>query len=171
MGETTLVTFDFNQVVTGFDADDIVLTHANGTLGVLTAGANGKTWTAPFTPAANTREREQHHPRGPDWRAQRRRHPRDRSATSANYSVDTWPADHHRSNRHHHAGRRPLGRGGSTTVTFAFNEVVTGFTRDDVELYEANGTLGDLTTHDDGRTWTATFTPKANARAGPTPSA
>ncbi|WP_010109328.1 Ig-like domain-containing protein, partial [Verminephrobacter aporrectodeae] len=32
-GETTTVTFSFNEPVTGFDADDIDLTRANGTLG------------------------------------------------------------------------------------------------------------------------------------------
>ncbi|MCW8205300.1 Ig-like domain-containing protein, partial [Verminephrobacter aporrectodeae] len=32
---------------------DVVLTDANGTLGTLTANADGKTWTATFTPTNN----------------------------------------------------------------------------------------------------------------------
>ncbi|MCW8171710.1 hypothetical protein D8B22_22110, partial [Verminephrobacter aporrectodeae subsp. tuberculatae] len=54
IGDTTLVTFRFSERVNGFTADDVVLTDANGTLGPLTADPDGKTWTATFTPAANT---------------------------------------------------------------------------------------------------------------------
>ncbi|WP_369021527.1 Ig-like domain-containing protein, partial [Verminephrobacter aporrectodeae] len=35
-----------------------------------------------------------------------------------------------------------LKAGDTTTVTFAFNEAVRGFTNDDVVLTDANGTLG-----------------------------
>ncbi|MCW5289113.1 hypothetical protein D5041_08580 [Verminephrobacter aporrectodeae subsp. tuberculatae] len=56
MGETTTVTIRFNEPVTNFDASDIVLTDANGTLGTLTANADGKTWTATFTPTANVED-------------------------------------------------------------------------------------------------------------------
>ncbi|MCW8178082.1 Ig-like domain-containing protein, partial [Verminephrobacter aporrectodeae] len=52
--------------------------------------------------------------------------------------------------------------GDTTTVTFAFNEAVRGFTNDDVVLTDANGTLGPLTANADGKTWTATFTPTNN---------
>ncbi|WP_236610794.1 Ig-like domain-containing protein, partial [Verminephrobacter aporrectodeae] len=55
----TTVTFSFNEPVTGFDADDIDLTRANGTLGPLTAlGDDSRTWTATFTPAANINDAE-----------------------------------------------------------------------------------------------------------------
>ncbi|WP_010108863.1 Ig-like domain-containing protein, partial [Verminephrobacter aporrectodeae] len=54
IGETTTVTFAFSEPVTGFTIGDIVLTDANGTLGMLTA--NGKTWTATFTPTANVND-------------------------------------------------------------------------------------------------------------------
>ncbi|MCW8209699.1 hypothetical protein D8B24_22465, partial [Verminephrobacter aporrectodeae subsp. tuberculatae] len=56
VGETTTVTFAFSEPVTGFTHDDIVLTDANGTLGPLTANADGKTWTATFTPTANVND-------------------------------------------------------------------------------------------------------------------
>ncbi|WP_265656044.1 Ig-like domain-containing protein, partial [Verminephrobacter aporrectodeae] len=56
VGETTTVTFAFSEPVTGFTREDIVLTDANGTLGPLTANADGKTWTATFTPTANVND-------------------------------------------------------------------------------------------------------------------
>uniref|UniRef100_UPI00023773BB Ig-like domain-containing protein n=1 Tax=Verminephrobacter aporrectodeae TaxID=1110389 RepID=UPI00023773BB len=52
-GETTTVSFSFNEAVNGFDASKIDLSNANGTLGPLIASADGKTWTATFTPSAN----------------------------------------------------------------------------------------------------------------------
>ncbi|MCW8201146.1 hypothetical protein D8B23_22840, partial [Verminephrobacter aporrectodeae subsp. tuberculatae] len=52
--------------------------------------------------------------------------------------------------------------GETTTVTIVFNETVTDFTRADIVLTDANGTLGDPTTNDNGKTWTATFTPTAD---------
>ncbi|MCW8171656.1 hypothetical protein D8B22_21820, partial [Verminephrobacter aporrectodeae subsp. tuberculatae] len=56
VGETTTVTFAFSEPVTGFTREDIVLTDANGTLGPLTANADGKTWTATLTPTANVND-------------------------------------------------------------------------------------------------------------------
>ncbi|WP_369021528.1 Ig-like domain-containing protein, partial [Verminephrobacter aporrectodeae] len=55
-GETTTVTFRFSETVTGFSSEDIVLTDANGTLGELSAGADGRTWTATFTPTATVED-------------------------------------------------------------------------------------------------------------------
>ncbi|WP_010107304.1 Ig-like domain-containing protein, partial [Verminephrobacter aporrectodeae] len=49
-GETTTVSIRFNEPVTGFDASDVVLTDANGTLGALTPNAERTLWTATFTP-------------------------------------------------------------------------------------------------------------------------
>ncbi|WP_010107315.1 Ig-like domain-containing protein, partial [Verminephrobacter aporrectodeae] len=44
-GESTTVSFRFNEPVNGFDASDIVLTDANGTLGALAANAERTLWT------------------------------------------------------------------------------------------------------------------------------
>ncbi|MCW8183070.1 Ig-like domain-containing protein, partial [Verminephrobacter eiseniae] len=56
-----------------------------------------------------------------------------------------------------------LTAGESATITITFNERVTGFTKEAIDLSQANGTLGDLTpVGTDGRVWTATFTPTAN---------
>ncbi len=50
-GETTKLTFVFSEIVSGFDTSDI--TASNGTVSGL-ASTDGRTWTATFTPAANT---------------------------------------------------------------------------------------------------------------------
>ncbi|MCW8209807.1 glycosyl hydrolase, partial [Verminephrobacter aporrectodeae subsp. tuberculatae] len=55
-GETTTVTFRFSTSVTGFDASNINLSNANGTLGPLTSNANHTVWTATFTPTANVND-------------------------------------------------------------------------------------------------------------------
>ncbi|MCW8201044.1 flagellar hook-length control protein FliK, partial [Verminephrobacter aporrectodeae subsp. tuberculatae] len=50
-GETTTVSFRFNEPVTDLDASDIVCT--SGTLSPPTANAERTLWTATFTPTAN----------------------------------------------------------------------------------------------------------------------
>ncbi|MCW8209588.1 hypothetical protein D8B24_21890, partial [Verminephrobacter aporrectodeae subsp. tuberculatae] len=157
-GETTTVTFRFNQAVTDFTSDDVVLTHASGTLGALTAlGSDGKTWTAIFTPQAITNAttgsigmnlagvRSTAGKAGVGY------------ASSANYTVDTLPP-----NATIHLADSRLTVGETTTVRFVFNEPVTGFDASDVDLSDANGTLGPLSADADGRTWSAPFTPTAN---------
>ncbi|MFV3307729.1 Ig-like domain-containing protein [Pseudomonas sp. NY15181] len=51
--------------------------------------------------------------------------------------------------------------GDTSTVTFTFSTAVTGFDASDVTA--PNGTLGNFTSVGDGSTWTALFTPNANA--------
>ncbi|MGL6247433.1 Ig-like domain-containing protein [Pseudomonas sp.] len=51
IGHTSLVTFTFNEAVTGFDLSDISV--ANGTLSNLVSSDGGKTWTATLTPTGN----------------------------------------------------------------------------------------------------------------------
>ncbi|MCW8177727.1 Ig-like domain-containing protein, partial [Verminephrobacter aporrectodeae] len=162
VGETTTVTFRFNEVVTNFDASKIELSNANGTLGTLTAGADGKTWTATFTPTANTNG-------GADNTIGVKGGVTDvagnsdaRIFTSAKYSVDTRSGDATGPTATITLADTALTAGETTTVTFRFSEAISGFAADDVVLTDANGTLGPLTAAADGRTWTATFTPTAN---------
>ncbi|NVP58710.1 Ig-like domain-containing protein, partial [Mycoplana rhizolycopersici] len=54
VGETTLVTFTFNEAVTGFTNAD--LTVSNGSLSAVTSSDGGVTWTATFTPTAGTND-------------------------------------------------------------------------------------------------------------------
>ena len=49
VGETSLVTFTFSEAPTGFDATDVSLTNANGTIGAIDA-SNPLIQTATFTP-------------------------------------------------------------------------------------------------------------------------
>ncbi|WP_236610755.1 Ig-like domain-containing protein, partial [Verminephrobacter aporrectodeae] len=159
-GETTTVTIVFNVRVNGFTADDVVLTNANGTLGPLTANADGKTWTATFTPTANV-----HSARNTIsvnlFGVTDAVNPADTTgfgqSHSASYSVSTV-----RPGATITLGSTSLTMRETTTVRFAFSEAVTGFSAQDIVLSDANGTLGPLTADADGKTWTATFTPTAN---------
>ncbi|WP_265646304.1 Ig-like domain-containing protein, partial [Verminephrobacter aporrectodeae] len=161
LGETTTVTFRFSEAISGFALDDIDLSQAHGTLSGLRStsgdGSSGDTWTALFTPTANTTSLT--NTLGINLAGVRdiAGNAGQGSVRSGNYAVKTQGltatitlAD------------TALAAGETTTVTFAFSEAVTGFTRDDVVLSDANGTLGEPTTSDNGRTWTATFTPSAN---------
>jgi hypothetical protein len=51
VGQTSLVTFTFNEAVSDFDLSDISV--ANGTLSSLSSSDGGTTWTATFTPTSN----------------------------------------------------------------------------------------------------------------------
>ncbi|WP_083471388.1 Ig-like domain-containing protein [Pseudomonas nunensis] len=51
VGQTSLVTFTFNEAVSGFDLSDVNV--ANGTLSNLSSNDGGKTWTATLTPTSN----------------------------------------------------------------------------------------------------------------------
>ena len=51
-GQSTVVTFSFNKVPTGFASEDIEVD--NGTLGPLSSSNGGLTWSATFTPNATT---------------------------------------------------------------------------------------------------------------------
>ncbi|WP_138927951.1 Ig-like domain-containing protein, partial [Verminephrobacter aporrectodeae] len=55
-----------------------------------------------------------------------------------------------------------LGAGETATVTFLFDEAIANFTVDQIDLSNAHGTLSALTRNQDGKTWTAIFTPTAN---------
>ncbi|MCW8200621.1 hypothetical protein D8B23_20000, partial [Verminephrobacter aporrectodeae subsp. tuberculatae] len=157
VGESTLVTITFNVRVNGLDATDVDLTDASGTLGTLGTADNGLTWTARFTPWAISQDPTNTIRLNLAGVTNDNGRTGQGTAVSSNYRVDTLPPtvtiwlDDTR-----------LTAGESTTVTFSFHETVTGFTDDDIVLAEANGTLGPLTAHADGRTWTATFTPTAN---------
>ncbi|MCW5256175.1 hypothetical protein D5038_07380 [Verminephrobacter aporrectodeae subsp. tuberculatae] len=271
-GDATTVTFAFNEAVSGFANDDVVLTDANGTLGTLTPNANRTVWTATFTPTANVEDASNTISVNLAGVIDAAGTAGTGTASSANYSIDTkrplvnsitiadtklcagesttvtltfseaidrdsftlndlgfmpnastnvgtlsnlrttdgitWqftltaPTSGTSSTGNNlgmsgdsmtdiagNAGGvrglvvfddapydidlvRPtatitltdnaLTVGETTTVTFAFSEPVTGFTREDIVLTDANGTLGPLTANADGKTWTATFTPTAN---------
>ncbi|MCW8205154.1 hypothetical protein D8B27_20855, partial [Verminephrobacter aporrectodeae subsp. tuberculatae] len=152
----------FNEPVTNFDASDIVLTDANGTLGTLTANADGKTWTATFTPTANVNDTTNTISVNLAGVTDTAGNAGVSTATSANYTVDTRPADTTGLTATITLADSALTVGETTAVTIRFNEPVTGFANDDIVLTDANGTLSTLTPNADRTVWTATFTPTAN---------
>ncbi|MCW8205104.1 Ig-like domain-containing protein, partial [Verminephrobacter aporrectodeae] len=161
LGETTTVTFRFSEAISGFTLDDIDLSQAHGTLSGLRStsgdGSSGDTWTALFTPTANTTSLTNTLAINLSGVRDIAGNAGQGSVRSDNYTVKTQPptATITLANSRIKAGE-------TTAVTFTFSEAVTGFTRDDVVLSDANGTLGEPTTSDNGTTWTATFTPTAN---------
>ncbi|WP_240921752.1 Ig-like domain-containing protein, partial [Acinetobacter sp. SA01] len=56
-----------------------------------------------------------------------------------------------------------LAAGESTTITFSFNEPVSGFSQGDVIV--VGGSLSAITPDATGQTWTATFTPDGSGTA------
>ncbi|MCW5223621.1 Ig-like domain-containing protein [Verminephrobacter aporrectodeae] len=162
-GETTTVTFRFSEPVSDFYATSIVC--SNGTLSPPMArdsGSGSTVWTATFTPTANVYAPTNAIRVNLAGVASDVDNTGTETATSANYSVDTRPANTTGPTATITLADTSLTVGESTTITFAFSEPVTGFTRDDIVLTDANGALDEPTTHDNGRTWTAAFTPTAN---------
>uniref|UniRef100_UPI003916DECD Ig-like domain-containing protein n=2 Tax=Acinetobacter TaxID=469 RepID=UPI003916DECD len=148
-GESTTVTFTFSEAVTGFDATDVAV--AGGTLTGLTT-TDGVTWTATFTqdgtataPSLSVANGTYTDLAGNPGSG----------ASLAGLTADITPPTLAIS-----ASDLNLAAGESTTVTFTFSEVVTGFDATDVAV--AGGTLTGLTTTD-GVTWTATFTQDGSA--------
>ncbi|MCW5255499.1 hypothetical protein D5038_03705 [Verminephrobacter aporrectodeae subsp. tuberculatae] len=163
-GETTTVIFSFNEPITGFDADDLDLTQANGTLGPLTALAGDRTWTATFTPTANVHTIGNKIIVKLDGVADFAGNRLSANILSGNYSIDTRPGSTNQTSDLSAGVTLTDGRlmtGEKASLIIAFNKPVNNFTLDDVDGTRANGTLSDLTRSADGRTWTATFTPTA----------
>ncbi len=79
----------------------------------------------------------------------------DFTANSANFSVDTVSPPLTIT-----LDDTALAAGETATVTFTFNDAVTGFDNSDITV--EGGTLSAVTSADDGITWTATFTPTAD---------
>jgi hypothetical protein len=153
MGQTTLVTITFSEVVNNFDLSDLSVT--NGELTNLASSDGGKTWTATFTPTANISDPSNFIALDTSNVSDLAGNAGDGVAVSNNYVID---------------GERPtatvvvanpnLGVGQTSLVTFTFNEAVSGFDLSDVSV--ANGTLSNLSSNDGGKTWTALLTPTGN---------
>jgi len=147
------VTITFSEQVTGFDLNDISV--GSGTLGNLTP-ISGNTYSAYITPTAGVESfgnKVSVNLAGVTGYASSIAGTG--SAQSQNYSVDTKAptatvvmAD------------SALTAGETSQVTITFSEYVTQF--DALDLTAQNGTLGALSTSDEGRTWHTTFTPTAN---------
>jgi hypothetical protein len=153
IGQTTLVTITFSEVVSDFDLSDLSVT--NGELTNLASSDGGKTWTATFTPTANITDPSNFIALDTSNVSDLAGNIGATVAVSNNYVID---------------GERPtatvvvanpnLGVGQTSLVTITFNEAVSGFDLSDISV--ANGTLSDLSSSDGGKTWTAMLTPTSN---------
>ncbi|WP_284404234.1 Ig-like domain-containing protein [Pseudomonas syringae] len=151
-GETSLVTFTFSEVVTGFDNTDISV--ANGTLTAVSSSDGGKTWTATLTPTANLTSTTNQISLNRAGVQDLSGNAGSGTATSNNYAIDTS-----RPTATIVLADNALSIGETSQVTITFSEAVSGFTNADLNV--VNGTLSTVTTSNN-IVWTATFTPTNN---------
>ncbi|WP_262300076.1 Ig-like domain-containing protein [Microvirga sesbaniae] len=157
IGASATVTFVFNEAVVGFTVEDVAVPH--GTLSDLRTDDN-ITWTATLTPAANATSTGNVLTLDYTGIANTAGNVGVGSSDSIGYDVDTV---------------RPtlaldiaisdtaLISGETATVSFTFNEAVTGFAVANVDV--PSGTLSGLGSSDGGKTWSAVFIPSANTSA------
>jgi hypothetical protein len=155
IGDTSTVTFTFSEAITGLTTDD--LTVENGTISNLTTSNGGSIWTATLTPTNSVTDSANILSLNMAGIVDLAGNAGSGTANSGNYEVDTV---------------RPvlasaitvsdnaLKIGESATVSFIFNEAITGFTIADIT--SPNGVLSNLSTSDSGITWSATLTPNAS---------
>jgi hypothetical protein len=157
VGETSLVTFTFSEVVTGFTNADLAV--ANGTLGAVSSNDGGVTWTATFTPTAEVTDTSNLITLANTGVADAAGNAGSGSTDSANYAIDTA-----RPTATIVVADSALAVGETAQVTVTFSEPVTGFSLADLSV--TNGTLSGLSSSDGGTTWTATFTPDVGIEQG-----
>jgi hypothetical protein len=153
IGETSLVTITFSEAVTGFTNAD--LTVVNGTLSAVSSGDGGVTWTATFTPSANTSDATNLITLDNTGVTDLPGNAGTGTTDSNNFAIDTV-----RPTASIVVADTSLITGETSLVTITFSEAVTGFTNADLTV--VNGTLSSVSSSDGGVTWTATFTPTAN---------
>ena len=151
-GETSLVTFTFSEAVVGFSAADV--SAANGTIGAVTSGDGGVTWTGTYTPAAALIDATNVISVDTSGVTDLAGNVGSGVAASANYTVNTV-----RPTATVLVGPGTIGAGATALVTVTFSEAVSGFVNADLTV--SNGTLGIMASSDGGTTWSAIFTPAA----------
>ncbi|MCW5235851.1 Ig-like domain-containing protein [Verminephrobacter eiseniae] len=159
VGETMTVTFTFSEKVAGFGLDDLLYDTSKGTLNALTAvGTDGKVWTASYTPRPDTESASNTIRVNLSGVRDALDNAGSGTPSSGNFSIDTQ-----RPTVSVTISDNRLTAGETATITITFNERVTGFAKEAIDLSLANGKLGDLVpVGTDGKIWTATFTPTAS---------
>ena len=152
-GGTSTVTITFSEAVTGLTAAD--LTVQNGSVGTLTSGDGGITWTGTLTAASNIADTTNIITLNNTGVADLAGNAGVGTTDSNNYIVNDTVAP----TASIVMSDTALRIGETSTVTITFSEAVSGFTAADLTV--ANGTLSGLSTSDGGITWTATLTPDA----------
>ncbi|WP_448681587.1 Ig-like domain-containing protein [Pseudomonas nicosulfuronedens] len=151
-GSSSSVTITFSEAVSGFSNEDLSVT--NGTLSTVSSNDGGITWTATFTPTSNITAATNVITLNNSGVENAAGNSGTGTTTSNSYSIDTQ-----RPTATITLADTRLAIGQTTTVTIAFNEVVSGFDLSDLSV--ANGVLSNLASSDGGKTWTATLTPTA----------
>jgi hypothetical protein len=155
-GEQSTVTFAFSEAVSGFSTADV--TVPNASLSFLSSSDGGLTWTALLTPAPGVQDTTNSLSVDLAGLRDRAGNPGVGTWSSGSYAVDTVsPA------ATVEVADTDLAPGDTTTVTFRFSEVVTGFTLADT--LPENGVLAGLRSADGGLTWTATLMAAGGASA------
>ncbi|OPB28580.1 glycosyl hydrolase, partial [Pseudomonas fluorescens] len=152
-GGTSTVTITFSEAVTGLTAAD--LTVQNGTVGTLTTGDGGVTWTGTLTAASNIADTTNIITLNNAGVADLAGNAGVGTTDSNNYIVNDTVAP----TASIVVADTALRIGETSTVTITFSEAVSGFTTADLTV--ANGSISGLSTSDGGITWTATLTPDA----------
>ncbi|WP_229458990.1 Ig-like domain-containing protein, partial [Massilia glaciei] len=152
-GETSLVTITFSEAVSGFTNADLAI--ANGSLGAVASLDGGVTWSATFTPGANTTDAS-------NLIALANAGVRDGAGNAGSGSTDSnnYAIDTARPSATIVVADSALSVGETSLVTITFSEPVTGFTNADLTI--ANASLSAVSSLDGGLTWSATLTPTAN---------
>jgi Ca2+-binding RTX toxin-like protein len=159
IGEFATVTFVFTEAVTGFTVADV--TAPNGTLSGLSSSDGGITWTATLTPDGSVSDATNVLTLNYSGLNDLAGNAGEGSASSPNYAIDTVRPALANSIA---ISDTMLAADDTATVTFTFNEPVTGFTV--AGVLAPNGTLSGLSSSDGGITWTATLTPAAGVTGG-----
>ncbi len=149
-GETSLVTIQFNEVVTGFSNADLII--PNGSLTTVASTDGGQTWTATYSPNADVTDTSNTISVQLTGVTNSLGNTGTGTAVSTNFIVDT-----HRPTVSVVVADALLTAGQTSQVTFTFNETVVGFANDDLQIQ--NGTLSAVATSNGGLTWTAVLTP------------
>ncbi|WP_456155027.1 Ig-like domain-containing protein [Verminephrobacter eiseniae] len=159
VGETMTVTFTFSERITGFGAEDILYDTSKGTLSALTqSSTDSKVWTASYTPRPDTESASNTIRVNLSGVRDALDNAGSGTGTSGNFSIDTRLPTVNVT-----ISDNRLTAGETATLTITFSERVTGFTKEAIDLSQANGKLGDLVpVGTDGKVWTATFTPTAS---------
>ncbi|MFQ6558488.1 Ig-like domain-containing protein [Pseudomonas sp. Lb2C1-1] len=152
-GGTSTVTITFSEAVTGLTAAD--LTVQNGSVGTLTSGDGGITWTGTLTAASDIADTTNIITLNNTGVADLAGNAGVGTTDSNNYIVNDTVAP----TASIVVSDTALRIGETSTVTITFSEAVSGFTTADMTV--ANGTLSGLSSSDGGITWTATLTPDA----------
>lgn len=146
--QSTQVSFNFSEKVTGFSADDI---SAAGLISSLTSTDGGKTWTATYVSSKE------------DGKDTFDIQVKDQSYTNLTGTAGKGGTVSGSINDNNFLPKLTLSLsdstldlGQSTKVTMAFNEKVINFGLDDIA---APGALSGFTTIDGGKTWTADYKP------------